>query len=58
MDSNDRRSQGFNNPVHELLDWIQFTLFMRFLDGPKPVTFGASAIRGQQLFGTDTGILA
>jgi len=53
MDSNDSRNQGFNNPVHELADWMQFTLFMRFLDGPKPVTFSASAIRGQQLFGTD-----
>src|SRR5471030_1080193 len=26
---------------------------MRFLDAPKPVTFGPSALRGEQLFGTD-----
>jgi CxxC motif-containing protein (DUF1111 family) len=32
---------------------MQFTLFMRFLDGPQPVPFTASALRGQQLFGTD-----
>jgi len=52
MDPNDSRNQGFNNPLHELADWMQFTLFMRFLDGPKPVAFSASAQRGQQLFGT------
>jgi hypothetical protein len=38
MDSNDRRNQGFNNPVHELADWMQFTLFKRFLEGPKSIT--------------------
>src|SRR5262249_25973085 len=54
MDPDDRRNQGFNNPVHELADWMQFTLFMRFLDGPKPVALSASARRGQELFGTDT----
>jgi len=24
-DSNDSRNQGFNNPLHELADWMQFT---------------------------------
>jgi len=52
MDSNDLRNQSFNNPLHEIADWLQFTLMMRFLDGPKPAPFSASATRGQQLFGT------
>ncbi len=53
IDTNDNRNQSFNNPIHLLADWMQFTLFMRFLDGPQPVPFTASALRGQQLFGTD-----
>src|SRR5260370_20796398 len=53
IDTNDNRNQSFNNPIHLLADWLQFTLFMRFLDGPQPVPFTASALRGQQLFGTD-----
>ena len=53
VDTNDSRNQSFNNPIHLLADWMQFTLFMRFLDGPKPVPFSLSAQRGQQLFGTD-----
>ena len=53
MDPDDSRNQGFNNPLHELADWMQFTLFMRFLDGPKPVALSASAQRGQQLFGVN-----
>jgi di-heme oxidoreductase (putative peroxidase) len=53
MDADDSRNEGFDNPLHELADWMQFTLFMRFLDGPQPVAFSASARRGQQLFGTD-----
>jgi hypothetical protein len=52
-DPEDSRNQAFDNPLHELADWMQFTLFMRFLDGPKPVPFTASAQRGRQLFGTD-----
>ena len=52
-DSDDSGNQGFNNPLHELADWMQFTLFMRFLDGPQPVAFSTSAQRGQRLFGTD-----
>jgi hypothetical protein len=53
IDTDDTRNQGFNNPLHILADWMQFSLFMRFLDGPQPVPFSASALRGQQLFGTD-----
>ena len=52
-DSDDSRNQGFNNPLHELADWMQFTLFMRFLDGPQPVALSPTAQRGQRLFGTD-----
>jgi Di-haem oxidoreductase, putative peroxidase len=52
MDATDARNQGFNNPLHEIADWLQFTLMMRFFDAPQPVAFSASATRGQQLFGT------
>jgi len=38
--------------VRMLPDWFQFQVFMRFLDGPKPAPFSASAQRGRQLFGT------
>jgi CxxC motif-containing protein (DUF1111 family) len=53
IDLTDNGNQSFTNPLHMLADWMQFTLFMRFLDGPHPVPFTASALRGQQLFGTD-----
>jgi CxxC motif-containing protein (DUF1111 family) len=53
VETNDRNNESFRNPLHILADWMQFTLFMRFLDGPKPVPFSPSALRGQQLFGTD-----
>ncbi|HEY2118395.1 MAG TPA: di-heme oxidoredictase family protein [Candidatus Acidoferrum sp.] len=49
----DTRNQGFNNPLHILPDWQMFAIFMRFLDAPQPVAMSASALRGQQLFGTD-----
>jgi len=52
-DPTDVRNQAFNNPLHELPDWLMFAIFMRFLDAPQPVAFSASAQRGQQLFGTD-----
>jgi len=52
MDATDARNQSFNNPLHEIADWLQFTLMMRFLDAPRPVAFSPSATRGQQLFGT------
>jgi di-heme oxidoreductase (putative peroxidase) len=50
-DPNDARNQSFFNPLHIIPDWLQFALFMRFLDAPKPVAFSAGAQRGQQLFG-------
>jgi hypothetical protein len=53
-DPNDARNQSFFNPLHIIPDWLQFALFMRFLDAPKPVAFSASAQRGQQLFGLDS----
>lgn len=52
LDPDDSRNQGFNNPQHELPDWLMFGLYMRFLDAPKPATLSPSALRGQQLFGT------
>jgi hypothetical protein len=51
-DPSDTRNQSFFNPLHEMADWIMFAVFMRFLDGPQPVTLTASASHGQQLFGT------
>ena len=36
-DPNDARNQSFYNPLHELPDWLEFALFMRFLDAPQPV---------------------
>ncbi len=53
LDDTDARNQGFENPRHELPDWLMFALFMRFLDAPQPVAFSPSAQRGQQLFGID-----
>jgi len=52
MDADDSINQGFNNPLHEVPDWLMFGLFMRFLDAPKPAPMSASALHGQQLFGT------
>jgi CxxC motif-containing protein (DUF1111 family) len=49
-DLTDAKFEGFNNPLHLLADWMQFTLFMRFLDGPTPAPLSASAARGKQLF--------
>ena len=51
-DTSDALNEGFSNPLHINADWFQFTIFMRFLDGPKPVAFSPSALHGQQLFGT------
>jgi cytochrome c553 len=52
-DPTDVRNQSYYNPKHILADWLQFAVFMRFLDAPKPAALNASAKRGQQLFGTD-----
>jgi CxxC motif-containing protein (DUF1111 family) len=54
-DDTDIRNQSFFNPLHILPDWLEFAMFMRFLDAPKPVELSASAQRGQQLFGTGPG---
>ncbi len=51
-DPSDAELEGFNNPLHINADWFQFTVMMRFLDGPKAVAFSPSAQRGQQLFGS------
>jgi len=51
-DLDDSRNQGFDNPLHILPDWLEFAIFMRQLAPPQPVPFSASALRGQQLFGT------
>ena len=52
VDTSDMRNQGFNNPLHMLADWLEFAIFMRQLAPPQPAPFSASALRGQQLFGT------
>jgi hypothetical protein len=44
-------NQSFNNPVHILADWMQFSLLMRFMDAPQPdPNPSASAIRGKTVF--------
>ena len=55
VDTTDVRNQAFDNPLHILPDWLEFAIFMRQLAPPQPVPFSASALRGQQLFGTDAG---
>jgi len=52
LEDDDSRNQGFNNPLHEPPDWLMFAMFMRLLDAPKPAPFDASALRGQEIFGT------
>lgn len=44
----------YNNPLKIMPAWLMFTMFMRFVDEPRPVAFTASAQHGQQLF-TSTG---
>jgi CxxC motif-containing protein (DUF1111 family) len=53
-DVSDARNQGFDNPRHQIADWLAFAVFMRELAPPEPVPFSSSARRGQQLFGTGT----
>jgi hypothetical protein len=44
-------NQSFFNPVHLLADWMQFTLLMRFTDGPQPDPKPSpSAQRGRTVF--------
>jgi hypothetical protein len=52
MDEDDSRNQAFTNPLHEPPDWLLFAMFMRFLDAPKPAALSATAVRGQELFGS------
>ena len=57
-DPTDQANQAFNNPVHIMADWMQFSLLMRFTDGPQPVSNpGQSALRGRHLF-ADIGCAA
>jgi CxxC motif-containing protein (DUF1111 family) len=49
----DSTNEAFNNPLHILADWMQFTLLMRFTDAPQPdPNPSASAQRGRTVFGT------
>jgi Di-haem oxidoreductase, putative peroxidase len=55
MDTTDEGNQAFNNPLHIMADWMQFSLLMRFTDGPQPVAnMSQSALRGKQVF-SDVG---
>ena len=51
---NDLTFDGFNNPLHEFADWMQFTFWMRFLDAPQPAVLpqdqAVVALRGRQVF--------
>jgi hypothetical protein len=49
-DTSDAENEGFNNPLHINADWFQFSLTMRFFDGPQPVALSTSAQKGQQQF--------
>jgi CxxC motif-containing protein (DUF1111 family) len=51
MDTDDSTNDSFNNPLHILADWMQFTLLMRFTDAPQPDLHpSSSAVRGRDLF--------
>ena len=53
MGTDDKINQAFNNPLHILADWMQFTLLMRFTDAPAPdPNPSPSAIRGRTVFST------
>src|SRR5579871_6086712 len=50
-DTDDSGNDAFNNPLHELADWMMFQLMMRFTDAPQPAANpSASAQRGQVVF--------
>src|SRR5262249_46546341 len=52
-DSDDLNNEFFNNPLHILANWMQFTLLMRFTDGPAPDPNPTpSAVLGRTLFQT------
>ena len=49
--SDDETNDSFNNPLHILADWMQFTLLMRFTDAPQPdPNPSPSARRGRNVF--------
>lgn len=50
VDENDSDNEGFDNPLHLMADWMQFSLFMRFLDAPQPARFSPGALRGRLIF--------
>jgi Di-haem oxidoreductase, putative peroxidase len=50
-DTTDVTNDSFTNPLHILADWMQFTLLMRFTDGPQPdPNPSRSALRGRTVF--------
>jgi cytochrome c551/c552 len=50
-DLDDSRNAAFDNPLHILADWLQFSLLMRFTDAPQPdPNPSASAKRGEKVF--------
>jgi hypothetical protein len=50
-DTDDSDNHAFNNPLHELADWMMFQLMMRFTDAPQPAANPSmSAQRGQVVF--------
>lgn len=50
-DTDDLHNAGFNNPLHILADWVQFSILMRFMDAPQPDPFpNARAKRGKTVF--------
>lgn len=48
--TDDSENEAFDNPLHIFADWMQFSLFMRFLDAPQPAPLSPSALRGKDLF--------
>jgi hypothetical protein len=51
-DGDDSDNKAFNNPLHLMADWMQFTMLMRFMDAPQPdPSRSPSARRGEQVFG-------
>jgi CxxC motif-containing protein (DUF1111 family) len=40
----------YNNPLKIMPAWLMFTVFMRFVDAPHPVTLTSAAQHGQALF--------
>jgi CxxC motif-containing protein (DUF1111 family) len=52
-DPDERDNKSFNNPLHELADWMMFQIMMRFTDGPQPDPHpSARAQHGAVVFST------